>query len=133
MGAGRSAVARGIYGLDRVMSGTITVDGREVAVKAPADAIKAGVALCPEDRKRDALVLQRSVGENISMTAKGRLARFTWIDRRREASLVDGYIGDLRIKTPGRDQRVGNLSGGNQQKVVLARALAMKPRGAHPR
>jgi L-arabinose transport system ATP-binding protein len=128
MGAGRSAVARGIFGLDRMTAGQIAVDGRPVAVRAPSDAIRAGVALCPEDRKRDALVLQRSVAENISMTSKGRLARFTWIDGGREAKLVDGYIKDLRIKTQGRAQRAANLSGGNQQKVVLARALAMQPR-----
>lgn len=128
MGAGRSAVARGIYGLDRIKAGSIAIDGKSITVDAPADAIRAGVALCPEDRKRDALILQRSVAENISMLAKDRMARFTWVDRRQEATLVDGYIGDLRIKTPGRGQLVRNLSGGNQQKVVLARALAMKPR-----
>ena len=102
--------------------------GSEVAIGSPGDAIRAGIALCPEDRKRDALVLQRSVAENIALTSQDRLARFRYIDRRREAELVDGYVQELRIKTPDRDGSWSSLSGGNQQKVVLARALAMRPR-----
>ena len=128
MGSGRSAVARAIYGLDRVTSGSVLLDGHEVSVRAPRDAIRARIALCPEDRKRDALVLQRSVAENIALTSQDRLARMSVIDRRREAELVDGYVQDLRIKTPDRDVLAVSLSGGNQQKVVLARALAMRPR-----
>ncbi len=128
MGSGRSALARAIYGLDRITAGSVLVDGREIAVKAPRDAIDAGVTLCPEDRKRDALILRRSVAENIAFTSHKRLAHYGYIDRAREAELVDGYIRDLRIKTPDREVPVVNLSGGNQQKVVLARALAMQPR-----
>ena len=127
MGSGRSALARAIYGLDRITAGTVLVDGRQISIRQPRDAIDAGVALCPEDRKRDALVLQRSVAQNISLTAQGRLARLGYIDRGREAELVDGYVSELRIKTQDRDQLVVSLSGGNQQKVVLARALAMQP------
>ena len=128
MGSGRSALARAIYGLDPIVAGSVAVDGRELAISGPGDAIRAGIALCPEDRKRDALVLQRSVAENVALTSQGRVARFGYIDRGREAELVDGYVRDLRIKTPDRDVLVVNLSGGNQQKVVLARALAMRPR-----
>jgi ABC-type sugar transport system ATPase subunit len=128
MGSGRSALARAIYGMDPITSGSVLVDGREIAIKTPRDSIDAGVTLCPEDRKRDALILQRSVAENIAYTSHKRLAHFGYIDRGREAELVDGYIRDLRIKTPDREVPVVNLSGGNQQKVVLARALAMQPR-----
>ncbi len=128
MGSGRSALARALYGLDPITAGSIKVDGEEIALRGPSDAIRAGLALCPEDRKRDALVLQRSVADNIALTAQGRFARMGYIDRRREAELVDRYVRDLRIKTPGRETLVVNLSGGNQQKVVLARALAMQPR-----
>jgi L-arabinose transport system ATP-binding protein len=128
MGSGRSALARAIYGLDPITSGSVLLEGRPISVKAPRDAIDAGVTLCPEDRKRDALILQRSVAENIAFTSHKRLAHYGYIDRGREAELVDGYIRDLRIKTPDRETPVVNLSGGNQQKVVLARALAMDPR-----
>ncbi len=128
MGSGRSALARAMYGLDRIVAGSVAIDGRDLPIKAPADAIRAGMALCPEDRKRDALVLQRSVAENVALTSHGRLARFGYIDRSRETELVDGYVRDLRIKTPGLEVPVVNLSGGNQQKVVLARALAVRPR-----
>jgi L-arabinose transport system ATP-binding protein len=128
MGSGRSAVARAIFGLEPISGGSLLVDGREVDVRAPRDAIRAGIALCPEDRKRDALILQRSVAENIALSSQDRLAHLSVIDRRREAELVDGYVQDLRIKTPGRDVLAVSLSGGNQQKIVLARALAMRPR-----
>lgn len=127
MGSGRSALARAIYGLDPITAGSVLVDGQEVRISKPGDAIGAGVALCPEDRKRDALVLQRSVAENVALTTQRRFSHFGYIDRGREAQLVDGYVRDLRIKTPHRDVPVVNLSGGNQQKVVLARSLAMEP------
>ena len=124
LGAGRTELARALFGADRSDRGTIAVKGRMALVRSPADGIQAGVGLLPEDRKTQGLVLGLSVRENLALTSARRLSRFGLIDEKREAALSQRFVDDLRIKTPGIEQRVGALSGGNQQKIVLGKWLA---------
>ncbi len=128
VGAGRSEVARAVFGADSFDAGEILVDGRAVRFHSPADAIRAGVAMVPEDRKALALFLDKPVRWNISMAQLPALARFGIVPRGAERSLTAEYVQRLRVKTPGIDVPVRTLSGGNQQKTVLARWLATRPR-----
>jgi ABC-type sugar transport system ATPase subunit len=127
-GAGRSALARTLYGLRGGYTGEIVVDGETVAIKQPRDAIGAGMALVPEDRKRDGLVLEASVFDNFVLTDIGRGRWLSWISRRQQATAAKQYIDQLRIKIPGLGAPAQWLSGGNQQKLVLAKWLRMNPR-----
>jgi ribose transport system ATP-binding protein len=124
VGAGRSRLARAIVGADPVDEGRIVVRGRAVRIGSPADAVRARIGFLPEDRKGQGLVLGLSVERNIAMSHLGALSRFGVVDRRRERREAEHAIAALRIRTPGAMQRVVNLSGGNQQKVVLAKWLA---------
>jgi ribose transport system ATP-binding protein len=124
LGAGRTEMARAIVGADARDAGRITVNGREARIRHPADAIRLGIGFLPEDRKTQGLVQGLSVGENISLPCLGRLSRGGIVRRRDEREIANGLVKDLRIKTPGLDQPVVQLSGGNQQKVVLAKWLA---------
>jgi ribose transport system ATP-binding protein len=124
VGAGRTRLARAIVGADRVARGTLTVRGAAVRPGAPRAAVAAGIGFLPEDRKQQGLVLPLSVEHNIALSHLGRLSRAGVIDRARERREADDAIAKLRIRTPGPEQRVVNLSGGNQQKVVLAKWLA---------
>jgi len=123
IGAGRTEVARLIFGADRSDSGEVFLDGKLLSIRRPRDAIAAGVCLLTEDRKHQGLVLQRSVLENFGLPNLSRFARWAWIDQRRERSRFDHFTSQLRIKVASRSQRAENLSGGNQQKVVLAKWL----------
>jgi ribose transport system ATP-binding protein len=124
LGAGRTELARLIAGADRPDSGRIVWKGRVVAVSGPAAAIRLGVGLLPEDRKTQGLVLSLSVQSNVALPSTPRLSRFGVVDRRREAALAQQEVEDLRVRTPSLAQKVGLLSGGNQQKVVLGKWLA---------
>jgi ribose transport system ATP-binding protein len=124
LGSGRTAVARALFGLDPVDGGTILVRGRQERITSPRHAIRARMGLVTEDRKRQGLVLSLSVRENIALPILGSIARFGVVDRRAERELTTRYVRDLRIKTPSIEQMTLNLSGGNQQKVVLAKWLA---------
>jgi ribose transport system ATP-binding protein len=124
LGAGRTELARALFGADRSDRGSITVKGRLVLVRSPAAGIEAGVGLLPEDRKTQGLILGLSVRENLALTSARRLSRYGLIDASGETTLSQRYVDDLRIKTPGLDQIAGALSGGNQQKVVLGKWLA---------
>ena len=124
LGAGRTELARALFGADRSDTGTIAVKGRLAFVRSPADGIAAGIGLLPEDRKTQGLVLGLSVRENIALTSARRLSHFGLIDQAGEAALSQKYVDDLRIKTPAIEQRAGALSGGNQQKIVLGKWLA---------
>jgi ribose transport system ATP-binding protein len=124
LGAGRTEVARAITGADPPHAGRVTVHGRELPLRAPRDAIRRGVGFLPEDRKTQGLVLERSVAENLVLPSAPRLSRFGWMKRAAERALAAAAVTDLRIKTPGLEQRVVLLSGGNQQKVVLGKWLA---------
>jgi inositol transport system ATP-binding protein len=129
MGSGRTELARAIFGADTFQSGSVRIDGRAVAIRSPADAIRAGIGLVPEDRKQQALFLALAVRSNISLTALGGLVRWgVLVDERAELDLVERFRGSLNIRMATPDQLVRNLSGGNQQKVVLARWLALEPK-----
>ena len=128
VGAGRSETARVIFGADARDGGRIFVEGKPIAIASPDDAIAAGVALLPEDRKSQGLVLVLPVRQNISLATLGRFARFGVIRRRAREAMARRFVHDLRIRTPSTAFRVRNLSGGNQQKVVLAKWLASEPK-----
>ena len=127
VGAGRTDLAKAIFGADKVYKGKVYVNGKAVALKSPQHAIKAGIGFTPEDRKKEALVLGRSVRENITLVVLRGISRLSFVGRRIERGTVSDLIESLRIKTPTAEQEVRKLSGGNQQKVVLARWLARKP------
>jgi len=127
VGAGRSEMALGLFGAPVPDSGEVLLDGRRVKISGPRGAMRLGIALVPEDRKQLGLVLGLGVGTNVSLSAL-TLSRTGLIDFRAEDKLIGRYIDRFRIKTPSREQLVGLLSGGNQQKVVLAKWLATNPR-----
>jgi ribose transport system ATP-binding protein len=124
MGAGRSEVASALFGLERPTRGRIVLRGTPVEVRSPAHAIALGIGFVPEDRKRQGLVLSASGLHNTSLPILGRLSRFRWILRTRERSTAREYFDRLRVRTPSLDATVAGLSGGNQQKIVLAKWLA---------
>ena len=128
MGAGRSELAKAIVGFDRRISGVIEAAGRLVQRNSPADAILAGIGLAPEDRKQEALLLFRSVLDNATLCIPDKVSRFGFFQRSRAQTLTQRLADRLSIRTPNLDQPVSRLSGGNQQKVVLARWLAREPR-----
>lgn len=128
VGAGRTELAKVIFGADAKTSGEVWLAGERVSIRRPDEAIARGVGFAPEDRKREGLILIRSVLENASISILRQLSRLRFIQKRRERELVSGYVERLRVQTPSIDQQVGKLSGGNQQKVVLARWLAVKPK-----
>jgi len=123
VGAGRTSLLRAICAADRFASGTMELDGRQVKLKDPAAAIDAGLALVTEDRKGQGLVLGMSVRENVTLPHVDRFVHLGRIDRREEAAAVAKLAAELRIRAPSIEQLVRNLSGGNQQKVVLAKWL----------
>ena len=124
VGAGRSDVAETIFGARARTGGRVTISGRETTVSSPTDAIRLGIALVPEDRKRQGLVLSESGRRNTSLPLLERLSRFTWLKQSEERALVERHFHMLRVRAPDIDAPVAGLSGGNQQKIVLARWLA---------
>lgn len=128
MGAGRTELLEAIFGVHpEATGGEVLVGGEPHTPRSPADALRAGVALAPEDRKLAGLVLGMTVAENVSLACLGRLSRAGVIRSEAERSLATDFRNRLRIKTPSIDAVVQNLSGGNQQKVVLAKVLATDP------
>ncbi|EGO62845.1 putative sugar ABC transporter ATPase [Acetonema longum DSM 6540] len=128
MGAGRTELARAIFGVDRLDSGTIYVQGEKCTITGPADAIKAGIGLITEDRKSQGLILSLSVGKNITLASLDQYSSGGFISSDREGEAIAANIDKLKIRTPGAGQLVKNLSGGNQQKVVIAKWLATQPK-----
>ncbi len=129
MGAGRTELLETLFGLHpRTASGAVYLENRRVEIRSPVDAISLGLALAPEDRKAQGLVLDMSVLENTSLPSLPRLVRWGFVRRAAEQELVERLVTRFRVKTPSLGQRVRNLSGGNQQKVILARWLAMSPK-----
>ena len=126
LGSGRSELLRAIFGADPVDGGHISVDGRKVSTGNPRAAVQAGLGLLTEDRKRLGLLLQLSIRENASLANLDEISRFWLVDKKRERSVVDQYLGGLKLRAGSWEQPVSSLSGGNQQKVLLARWLATK-------
>ncbi|CAM3185636.1 sugar ABC transporter ATP-binding protein [Stackebrandtia soli] len=128
VGAGRSEVARAVFGVDQYDSGTVIVGGSRLRGGDPRAAIKAGIAFVPEDRRRQGLLVDLSVGRNIALVLRRRLAAWGLIARHREDALAARWSRTLQIKARDLDVEAGTLSGGNQQKAVIAKWMATKPR-----
>jgi rhamnose transport system ATP-binding protein len=128
VGSGRSELAQAVFGVAPPESGTVEIDGKPVKITRPEEAIELGIAYAPEDRQRQGLVIAMTVAENIGLTRIWQLMRGPFLDFQAEELLAQQYIGTLRIKTPTSHQVARNLSGGNQQKIVLGKWLATKPR-----
>ena len=124
VGAGRSGLARALFGLHVNMTGRVVVRGLPARIRSPRDAMALGIGLVPEDRKHQGLVLSMLARENITLPLMGRLSRRTWIRRSEERALAQDYFGRLRVRAPDVDVPAAHLSGGNQQKLVLARWMA---------
>jgi ABC-type sugar transport system ATPase subunit len=127
MGAGRTGLARALFGLDRVDRGEIRIRGRLARITSPRQAIALGLIMVGEDRKLDGLVLNLSVQQNLTLSSLAKCCRGGFIDHRQEAAVADDQIGAFGIKTPHRTLPVRLLSGGNQQKVVIAKTLLTDP------
>jgi len=128
LGAGRTESVRAVFGADRRDGGTIRFAGSENAIQQPLDAIRAGMGFCSEDRKLEGIIPDMSVRENLTLALMPQLARRGVVDEARSREIVDQFIKRLGIRCSGPEQRVRELSGGNQQKVLLARWLCMNPK-----
>ncbi|MGA5821718.1 sugar ABC transporter ATP-binding protein [Kitasatospora sp. NPDC094028] len=128
IGAGRSELALALAGDAPVRSGTVTLNGEPLRLRGPRDAIDAGIGLAPEERKAQALLLHRTVRDNIALVSYPSLRRRRFVRRTQERRLAEDYAERLRVRAPSVEAEVRTLSGGNQQKVVLARWLARRPR-----
>ncbi|MDO5445667.1 MAG: sugar ABC transporter ATP-binding protein [Eubacteriales bacterium] len=127
LGSGRTETAEVIFGAVPATEGKLTVNGKEVAIKKPLDAINAKMAFCPEDRKRDGIIGDLSIRENIALAVQARRGFLHPISLQEQNELADKYIKMLSIATPDAEKKIGELSGGNQQKVILARWMATEP------
>ena len=128
VGSGRTSLARTVFGIDRLLGGQIRLDGQAVEIGSPREAIRQGIYLVPEDRKHAGLVLDMAIRENITLADLMHHARLLLIDRGSEARVAEAQSSSLSIKAPGIETQAVTLSGGNQQKVVLAKWLSMQPR-----
>ena len=128
LGSGRTEIAQLLFGSEHPTSGSVTIDGKEVGNSSPLKSISRGIALCPEDRKAAGIVGELTVRENIILAMQAGLGWFKFLRKQEQYTIADKYIKLLNIATPSPDQLVKNLSGGNQQKVILARWLAINPR-----
>jgi ribose transport system ATP-binding protein len=123
LGAGRTELARAIFGLDKTVSGTIYINGKAQRISSPRSAINSGLGFLTEDRKSQGLVLPLSVKENLCLSSVERFSRWGIMDTEKEERATARYVQELRIRTPSLNQKVVFLSGGNQQKVVLSKWL----------
>jgi galactofuranose transport system ATP-binding protein len=128
LGSGRTETAKTIFGAQRLDSGSVKVDGQVVDTGSPATAIKSGLAFLPEDRKAEGIIPDLSIRENIVAAALPRLSRGGFVSKKDQDELVERFMTRLDIKASSPDQPVGELSGGNQQKVMLARWLCLEPK-----
>lgn len=127
LGSGRSELARAIYGADRAQTGTLKVDGKEVKIKAPIDSMNLGMGLLPDDRKAEGIIGDLSVRENIILALQAKRGMLRPLSRAKQEEIADRYIDLLQIKTASKETPIKQLSGGNQQKAILARWLATDP------
>ncbi|AUT71737.1 MULTISPECIES: sugar ABC transporter ATP-binding protein [Paraburkholderia] len=128
LGSGRTETARLVFGVDKADAGTISVDGKNVKLSSPHDAVRHGIGYCPEDRKKEGIVAALSIRENIILALQAQRGWLRMIGRKKQREIADTYIERLGIKAHDAEQPIGLLSGGNQQKVVLARWLATEPK-----
>jgi ABC-type sugar transport system ATPase subunit len=128
VGAGRTETVRAIFGIDPISSGKIFLEGKQVKIKKPKDAIDLGVVLVPENRKEHGLFLGNEVGYNITISILKELISYLKVYKEKENNIIDKYIKKLNIKTPTHKKKVIELSGGNQQKVVIAKWLCARPK-----
>jgi monosaccharide-transporting ATPase len=128
LGAGRTELARLIFGIDRADQGRTSLDGHEVSIPSPRKALELNLGYCPEDRKMEGIIPNLTVRENIILALQAKRGWFKSISRKTQLEIAERYISELGITTTGAEQTVKNLSGGNQQKVILARWLAADPR-----
>jgi rhamnose transport system ATP-binding protein len=127
VGAGRTEVARVLFGIDRADAGEVLVAGKRADITSPKDAMRLGIVYVPEDRHEQGLVLDFSIAANVSLPIVQRLSHLLVVDRAEEAHLAADYSKQLQVRSTGVDQAASGLSGGNQQKVVIAKWLATKP------
>lgn len=127
LGSGRSELARAIYGADKAQTGTLKVAGREVRINQPLDAMNLGMGLLPDDRKAEGIIGDLSVRENIILALQAKRGMFRQLPKARQEEIADEYIKLLQIKTATRETPIRQLSGGNQQKAILARWLVTDP------
>jgi ribose transport system ATP-binding protein len=128
VGSGRSEIAQAIFGIDAAIEGTLLLDGQPLAITSPAAAIRHGIYLIPEDRRQTGLIAEMSIRENVTLPALDQYATATLIERDKEQRAATAACERLNIKAPSIEEAVANLSGGNQQKVVLAKWLSLDPK-----
>jgi ABC-type sugar transport system ATPase subunit len=128
VGAGRTEIVRAIFGADDWDAGKVYVDGRQADIRSPREAIRCGIGFVPEDRKAQGLILNQAVRLNLTLPSLARLTRFGFVNQSEETRHAQEYIGRLHIRTPNMDRVVRDLSGGNQQKVVISKWLMLKPK-----
>ena len=126
VGAGRTETVRAIFGADKLLDGEIYMEGKKVTFKSTRDAIDHGIMLCPEDRKEQGLVMRRTIRENVAMPSIHKLSHWIFLDKKEVRNLADQAVADFDIKTPTIEKVVSELSGGNQQKVILGRWINKK-------
>jgi rhamnose transport system ATP-binding protein len=128
VGAGRSEIARAVFGVDRYDAGTVTVAGRTLPPHNPRAAIRAGIGFIPEDRRKQGLITDGSVSRNVASVVRGGLAKLGLLTNAAESSFAGPWAGRLEVKTSALDMKASTMSGGNQQKVVIAKWLATEPK-----
>jgi ABC-type sugar transport system ATPase subunit len=128
VGAGRSEIMQAVFGVTEIDSGEIYIEGNKVKFRNVQDAIDHGIALIPENRKKEGLILKNTVGYNITLTVQDQYKKLVHVNYKKRDEIINKYIKAFSIKTPSADQLVNNLSGGNQQKIVLAKWLATNPK-----
>lgn len=127
LGSGRSELVRAIYGADKADSGTLKVNGQEVKINTPLEAMKVGMAYLPEDRKKEGIIADLSVRENIIIAMQAKRGMFKLMSRKEMEEAADKFIAMLQVKTASRETPIKSLSGGNQQKVIIGRWLLTNP------
>ena len=128
LGSGRTETARAVFAADRPDKGEIVMEGRTIPLKSPGQAIRAGMGFCSEDRKVEGIIPDMSVADNLTLALMPALTRAGLLDETKQRGIVERFIKEVGIKCTGPNQKIRELSGGNQQKVLLARWLAMNPK-----